>query len=96
MRHASVVDLSDNFTTLRLSGAKARWVLSKGWPVDLHPRAFGPGRCAQSHLAHANIILWQSDDTPSYQIFVRRSFARYLWDWLVDAALEVGCRIEAE
>ncbi|NQW12162.1 MAG: sarcosine oxidase subunit gamma [Alphaproteobacteria bacterium] len=92
--HTSVVDLSDSYATLRLSGAKARWVLSKGWPVDLHPRAFGPGHCAQSHLAHANVILRQLDDTPSYQLIVRRSFARYLWDWLLDASLEVGCRIE--
>lgn len=93
--HASVVDLSDNYTVLRLSGSKARWVLAKGWPVDLHPRSFGPGQCAQSHLAHANVVLWQIDDAPSYRLIVRRSFARYLWEWLLDASLEVGCRIEA-
>lgn len=93
--HASMVDLSDNYAVLRLSGPKARWVLAKGWPVDLHPRSFGPGQCAQSHLAHANIILWQTDDSPSYRLIVRRSFARYLWDWLRDASLEVGHRIEA-
>ncbi len=92
---ASATDVSDNYTTVRVAGPKARWVLAKGWPVDLHPAAFGPGRVAQSNLALTNAILRQIDDTPAYEILVRPSFARYLWDWLTDAALEVGCRVEA-
>jgi len=50
---------------------------------------------AQSNLALANVILRQVDDVPSYDILVRPSFAKYLWDWLVDASLEVGYRVEA-
>lgn len=92
---ASAVDVSDNYTTIRVAGPKARWVLAKGWAVDLHPRAFGPGRVAQSNLALANAILRQTDDAPGYEVLVRPSFAKYLWDWLTDAALEVGCRIES-
>lgn len=95
---ASATDVSDNYTTIRVAGRKARWVLAKGWPVDLHPRAFGPGRVAQGNLALTNVILRQTDDRdgqPAYEILVRPSFARYLWDWLLDAAQEVGCRVEA-
>ena len=91
---ASATDVSDNYTTVRIAGPKARWVLAKGWPVDLHPAAFGPGRVAQSNLALTNAILRPIDDTPAYEILVRPSFARYLWDWLVDASLEVGYRVE--
>ncbi|GHD54253.1 sarcosine oxidase subunit gamma [Thalassobaculum fulvum] len=92
---ASATDVSDNYTTVRIAGPKARWVLAKGWAVDLHPRAFGPGRVAQSQLALTNAIIRQTDDLPSFEILVRPSFARYLWDWLTDASLEVGYRVEA-
>ena len=44
----SVVDVSANRTTLELSGPPAREVLEKGCPLDLHPRAFGPGRAVST------------------------------------------------
>ncbi len=99
-RRASATDVTDNYTTVRIAGPKARWVLAKGWAVDLHPNAFGPGRVAQSNLALTNAILRQTDgkgagDAPCFEILVRPSFAKYLWDWLTDAALEVGYRVEA-
>ncbi|MEQ8817211.1 MAG: sarcosine oxidase subunit gamma family protein [Thalassobaculum sp.] len=93
---ASATDVTDNYTTVRIAGPKARWVLAKGWAVDLHPGVFGPGRVAQGNLALTNAILRQTtDDPPSFEILVRPSFAKYLWDWLTDAALEVGYRVEA-
>lgn len=92
---ASATDVTDNYTTVRIAGPKARWVLAKGWAVDLHPGSFGPGRVAQSNLALTNAILRQTDDAPGFEILVRPSFAKYLWDWLTDAALEVGYRVEA-
>jgi sarcosine oxidase subunit gamma len=92
---ASATDVSDNYAAVRIAGPKARWVLAKGWAVDLHPSAFGPGRVAQSQLALTNAIIRQTDDAPTYEILVRPSFAKYLWDWLTDASLEVGYRVEA-
>ncbi len=87
-RHVSIVDTSDARTMIRLHGARARDVLVKGCPLDLHPRAFGPGQCAQTILAKADVLIHQRDDVPTYDIYVLCSFARYLWDWLVDAAKE--------
>jgi len=87
-KHVSVVDTTDARTTIRLHGEHARDVLAKGCPLDLHPRAFGPGRCAQTLIAKAGVLIHQVDDAPTYDIYVSCSFARYLWDWLVDAALE--------
>lgn len=87
-QHISIVDGSDARTTIRLHGANARDVLMKGCPLDLHPRAFGPGQCAQSILSKADILIHQIDDTPTYDIYVLCSFSRYLWDWLADAAKE--------
>jgi sarcosine oxidase, subunit gamma len=85
----SVVDVSANRTTIELSGPHARDVLEKGMSIDLHPRAFGPGQCAQTLLARAQVILRQVDDEPTYHVLVRGSFAPYLADWLVDASKEL-------
>jgi sarcosine oxidase subunit gamma len=84
----SVVDVSANRTTIELSGPHARDVLEKGMSIDLHPRAFGPGQCAQTLLARAQVILRQVDEKPTYHVLVRGSFAPYLADWLVDASKE--------
>jgi sarcosine oxidase subunit gamma len=82
------VDVSANRTTLELSGPHARDILEKGCTLDLHPRAFTAGRCAQTMVARTQVILWQTTDAPVYHLMVRGSFARYLADWLVDAAHE--------
>ena len=58
----SVVDLSANRTALEVAAPRARDVLAKGCALDLHPRAFGPGRCAQTLLGRAQVILWQASD----------------------------------
>jgi sarcosine oxidase subunit gamma len=92
---AAVTDLSGGQTVVLLRGRAIRDVLAKGCPLDLNPRAFGAGRCAQSHLAKAPILLRQVDDEPSFEIVVRRSFADYFWLWLEDAAAEYGLAVAA-
>ncbi|MFJ1707077.1 sarcosine oxidase subunit gamma [Kitasatospora sp. NPDC088346] len=84
----SVVDVSANRTTLELSGPAARPVLEKGCALDLHPRVFGPGRCAQTLLAGVNVIIQQVDAEPTYRLLVRGSFAQHLTHWLLDAMEE--------
>jgi sarcosine oxidase subunit gamma len=91
----AVTDLSGGQTVVLLRGRAIRDVLAKGCPLDLHPRAFSAGRCAQSHLAKAPILLRQTDDQPSFEIVVRRSFADYFWLWLEDAAAEYGLAVAA-
>ena len=63
-------------------------MLAKGCALDLHPRAFVPGRCAQTLLARAQVILEQLDDEPAYRLLVRGSFAGYVATWLLDAMEE--------
>ncbi len=91
--HSSVTDVSGGQTVLRLSGTNVRDVLAKGCTLDLHPRSFGPGRCAQTNIAHAAAMLLQIDDSPAYDVIVRRSFARYLALWIEDAATEYGLSV---
>jgi sarcosine oxidase subunit gamma len=84
----SVVDVSANRTTLELSGPAARQVLEKGCPLDLHPRAFGPGRAVSTTVGPVATLLWQTDDVPTYRLFPRSSFADHLARWLIDAMSE--------
>ena len=81
----AIVDVSANRTTLELRGPHARAALESGCSIDLHPRAFGPGRCAQTLLGRAGVIIQQLTDEPMYRIFVRPSFAIYVATWLKDA-----------
>ncbi|MFD5338748.1 sarcosine oxidase subunit gamma [Streptomyces hawaiiensis] len=84
----SVVDVSANRTTLELSGPSARQVLEKGCPLDLHPRAFGPGRAVSTTVGPVAVLLWQVDDAPTYRLLPRSSFADYLGRWIIDAMSE--------
>lgn len=86
--HATVVDVSDQRTAIDVAGADARDLLLKGCAIDLHPRVFGVGRCAQTLLARAQVVLLPRSDEPAYRVFVRASFAEYLAEWLLDAAAE--------
>jgi sarcosine oxidase subunit gamma len=72
----AVVDQSHGRCGLRLSGSRARQVMAKNTAIDLHPRAFGPGQCAMTSVAHMNATVIQVDDTPTYDLFVIRSLAR--------------------
>ena len=91
--HASVTDVTGGQTVITLSGPSAREVLAKGCPLDLHPAVFRPGDCAQTLLAKANVTLRCVDDSPCFELIVRRSFAEYAALWLHDAALEYGCAV---
>lgn len=84
---SSVVDVSANRTTLELRGPRARDILESGCPVDLESPAFDAGRCAQTLVGRAGVILWQTEPAPSptYRLLVRPSFAAYLAAWLSDA-----------
>lgn len=86
--HAALVDVSAARTVLELDGPKAAEVLAKGCGLDLHPRAFGPGRCAQTLLARVPVILQQTDQAPTYILYVRPSLAAWLTGWLMDAMRE--------
>jgi sarcosine oxidase, subunit gamma len=87
----AAIDVSAQRTTLRLSGPDAREVLAKGCSLDLHPTVFRKGTAAQTMLGLAGVVLIALDDAGTdYRILVRASFARYLADWLIDAAEEFG------
>lgn len=96
--HAAVTEVGEARTVIRLAGVNARQVLAKGCSLDLHPRAFAPGRCAQSQLARAAVIIdhTRHDDATAaaeFDLYVLRSFAEYLWTWIEDAGREYGVKV---
>jgi sarcosine oxidase subunit gamma len=89
---ASVSDQSHGRVVLVLTGPKARHVLAKGTPVDLHPRVFGPGQCAATQMAHVGVHLAQTGPE-SYELSLFRGFAENFWEWLTEMALEFGYEV---
>ncbi len=85
---ASIVDISDGRVVVRISGPRARDVLTKGVPVDLDPRAFKPGDAAITHASHIGVVLWQLDTAPTYELAMFRSYVDSFAHWLSDSAAE--------
>jgi sarcosine oxidase, subunit gamma len=96
--HVAITDVTDGRVAFRLAGPSARDVLAKGCPLDLHPRAFPTGSCAQSLLGKAAVLIHLLDDErergSSFDVYVARSFAHYLCMWLEDAGREYGVQVE--
>jgi sarcosine oxidase subunit gamma len=80
----AVVDVSAQRMVIELSGPDSRDVLMQGCSIDLHPRVFHEGRCAQTMLAQAQVILLPVSPQ-AYWVFVRSSFTGYMEAWLRDA-----------
>jgi sarcosine oxidase subunit gamma len=85
-RRAGLSDLSSSRMIIDVTGTAARDLIAAGCGLDLHPRAFGPGQCAQTLFARVPVIIDQLDAAPHYRLLVRRSYARWLTDWMIDMA----------
>jgi sarcosine oxidase, subunit gamma len=79
--HHSVVDVSAARAVIDLDAPDRLEVLSNGCGLDLHPRSWRDGKCAQTLLARIPVIL--QERTTSTRLFVRASFSNHLVDWLV-------------
>ena len=84
---SSVVDNTSGLTTLHITGDNAAALLATDCPLDLHPREFKAGQCAQTRLAKATMTLSPLADETGFEVIIRRSFADYLLLWLQDAAV---------
>ena len=83
---ASLVDQSDAWTCLEVTGPEARAVLEKLCPLDLHPAAFPVGAAARTCMDHLGILIALADETPRFQLWVDRSAARSFLHAVVQAA----------
>ena len=81
---AAAVDVSANRVVFELTGDGVPGLLAGGCALDLDPSVFVPGRCAQTLLARAQVVLVRPD-ADRFLVLVRSSFAPYLRAWLADA-----------
>ena len=90
-QHSAVSNISDALAAFHLKGADVRQTLAKGCALDLHHTSFTSGDAAQTLLSNAAVtIMALADD--EFIVICRTSFASYLHDWLLDAALEYGVK----
>ncbi len=80
----AVTNVTDQFTIFSLSGSNIFEVLSKGCPFDFESNNFGNNKVVQTVLNHVDVTIHQKSESV-IDLYVRRSFANYLWDWLKDA-----------
>ncbi|MGB8663299.1 MAG: sarcosine oxidase subunit gamma family protein [Serratia inhibens] len=87
--HYAISNVSGGQTLLELKGEKVRELLMKSVVYDVHPDNFPAGKAVTTVFAKTTAILRRPDDT-RWELVVRRSFADYLWRWLLDAGEEYG------
>ncbi|MFT5392445.1 MAG: sarcosine oxidase subunit gamma [Gammaproteobacteria bacterium] len=93
---AAVTELSGGQTIIALLGSAVRDVLARGCTIDIHPRAMRPGHCVQTLFGKVPVLLRCVNETPVFEVVVRRSFADYAWSYLVDAARDEAFAIVSE
>ena len=89
---ASVSDQSHGRVIIRISGPKARAVMAKGTPVDLHPGAFHLAKSALTQMAHVAVHLTRTAED-AYDLSVFRGFSESFWEWLTEQSEEFGYQV---
>ena len=84
-----VTSLGGARTHLFIEGPRARDLLGRLVPIDLHPTVFPVSGFAQTGIHHvAGLLLRATEDR--YEFFALRTFAAFTWEVLVDAARPFG------
>ena len=81
----AITNVTDHFTIFKLSGSNIFEVLSKGCPFNFNTENFGDNKVVQTILNHVDVTIHRKSEN-DVDLYVRRSFAGYLWDWLKDSA----------
>lgn len=85
--HYAVVNGGGGLTTLRLKGKNVSTVLKKSTPYDVHDRHFPVGKVVATVFAKAQATIRRVGDD-DWELVIRRSFAQYIWAWLLNACTE--------
>jgi sarcosine oxidase subunit gamma len=89
-QHCAVTDVSSGYFLVTLSGLQAREVLAEACPMDFHPAVFKPGKAVGTNFFKISTYLWQLDETPTFEILVRRSFIDHFWQLIEHCSTEFG------
>ena len=88
------VDQSSGRSVIRFAGSPVRSVLATCCRLDLHPRAFGPGSAAMTRVAHVACGIRLVDATPTFDLIIGSTYARWLIEELLEASARYGVRFE--
>jgi sarcosine oxidase subunit gamma len=87
---AAVIDQSDARTVIRVAGPETRALLAQGTGIDL--ASFATGSVAATLLADIAVVL-HAGEREAIDVYVPRSYALALWEWLLEAAAPYGCEV---
>jgi sarcosine oxidase, subunit gamma len=88
------VDQSSGRSVIRFAGPPVRSVLATCCRLDLHPRAFGAGSAAMTRVAHVACGIRLVDATPTFDLIIGSTYARWLIEELLEACARYGVRFE--
>jgi sarcosine oxidase subunit gamma len=88
---AALVDQGHARTVIRVAGPRARDLLAQGTGVDL--ASFASDHVAATTLGHVAVVLHAVADD-AIEVYVPRSLALALWEWMIAAAAPLGCAVE--
>ncbi len=86
---ASVTDVSENRTVIRISGEQIFKLLSKFLVLDLEKNLPDESSCAQTLFVKVPILLVRNNNEkqiPEIDIFTNRSHANYIYNLIVDGS----------
>ncbi len=83
--HCAITDVSDYFSVIELSGPLACQIIASSSPFDTRINHFTVGQCAQTLFGHASILLWPINETPTFRLQVRWSYAQYTYAYLTQS-----------
>lgn len=81
----NAVDYSAGLAVLRLIGPNARQLLASGSGMDSRSASFPSRSCCRTRLAQIAAVI-VAGSLGHFDIYVDRSYATYLEDWLVDTS----------
>lgn len=82
-KHFLASDVSDARAVFSVSGARARDVLARLCPVDLHPDSFGVGQFRRTRMAQVAAAFWMHDT--GFDVVCFQSVGDYAQDLLTQA-----------
>ena len=86
---ASVTDVSENRTVIRISGEQIFKLLSKFLVLDLEKNLPDESSCAQTLFVKVPVLLVRNNNEkqiPEIDIFTNRSHAKYIYNLIVDGS----------
>mgnify|MGYP001449824950 FL=1 len=84
----SVTNVTDHWIMINLNGTKVFELLSAGCPFNFNNFKNSKGEVTQTVLNHVDVII-HNKNINDLNLFVRRSFAEYLYSWMCDAGSRI-------